>query len=115
MLYKVSLPKYISFLFLALLYQNIISQSITDIELSNLNIDENTTGFLADISSVSGNENSFFSYQLIAGAGDTNNNNFEIITGMGRMDWARGQFHWRPVSISFFFFVLHVPISVLLY
>ena len=79
MLYKVSLPKYISFLFLALLYQNIISQSITDIELSNLNIDENTTGFLADISSVSGNENSFFSYQLIAGAGDTNNNNFEII------------------------------------
>ncbi len=29
-------------------------------------------------------------------------NSFEIITGLGRMDWARGQFHWLPASISFF-------------
>tara|TARA_B100001059_G_scaffold206200_1_gene216827 strand:+ start:402 stop:3791 length:3390 start_codon:yes stop_codon:yes gene_type:complete len=79
MSFKLSFFKYALFVLLGLFTQNIFSQSVTDIQLSNQNIDENTTGFLADISSVSANENSFFSYQLIAGAGDTNNNNFEII------------------------------------
>ena len=59
---------------------NIYSQSsVTDIQLSNQNIDENTTGFIAEISSVSENDNDVFIYQLVSGDGDTNNSYFEII------------------------------------
>lgn len=71
--------KYALFVLLGLFTQNIFSQSVTDIQLSNQNIDENTTGFLADISSISEDENSSFVYQLVSGEGDTNNAFFEII------------------------------------
>ncbi len=72
-------PKLITYLSLIIFCQNIHSQSITDIQLSNQNIDENTTGFIADISSVSENENLTFVSQLVAGDGDTNNESFQII------------------------------------
>ena len=71
--------KFIFYAYLALFTQNIFSQSVTDIQLSNQNINENTTGLIADITSVSENESSSFVYQLVNGNGDTNNAFFEII------------------------------------
>ena len=79
MSFKISFFKYALFVLLGLFTQNIFSQSVTDIQLSNQNIDENTTGFLADISSISEDENSSFIYQLVSGEGDTNNAFFQII------------------------------------
>lgn len=73
---------YMKFPFILIIVLNLgaYSQtSITDIELSNQNIDENTTGFIADISSISEDENSSFVYQLVSGEGDTNNAFFQII------------------------------------
>ena len=79
MFYYYPFPKLIIYSFLVIFCQNIYSQSITDIQLSNQNIDENTTGFIADISSVSENENLTFVSELVAGDGDTNNESFQII------------------------------------
>ena len=79
MFYYYPFLQLIIYSFLVIFCQNIYSQSITDIQLSNQNIDENTTGFIADISSVSENENLIFVSQLVAGDGDTNNESFQII------------------------------------
>ena len=79
MSFKPSFFKYALFVLLGLFNQNIFSQSATDIQLSNQNIDENTTGFLADISSVSESENASFVYQLVSGDGDIDNAFFQII------------------------------------
>ena len=73
-------PRAFLYVFTILFCLNIYSQSaVTDIQLSNQNVDENTIGFVAEISSVSENDDDAFIYQLVSGDGDTNNSYFEII------------------------------------
>jgi hypothetical protein len=52
--------------------------SITDIELSNQNIDENTLGIIGEFTSVPEDASAIYQYNLVAGDGDNNNSNFII-------------------------------------
>ena len=54
--------------------------SITDIELSNQNIDENTLGLIGEFSSLPEDATAVYQYNLVNGGGDDNNSNF-IISG----------------------------------
>lgn len=72
---------YMKFPFILIIVLNLgaYSQtSITDIELSNQNIDENTLGIIGEFTSLPEDASAIYQYNLVTGDGDNNNSNFII-------------------------------------